>query len=556
MIISAGIALLAAWIVRGIIYAGVEFMPKINGAYYLVQARTVMETGRTGIPDLPLLFYLHATFAKLLMLLGIGDQAKCITLALKVSDTLLPPLTAIPAFILARDWLIGRGKGWLAMLAVVLFTVLNPSTFSLLADFQKNGFGMIWMLGFIVAVHCAGQHMSRTRLAWVGAMLLLAGATHIGVFGVTASFAALALVAYLALLKEYRKKLLIVLGIGLALIPVMIFAVRYGFDTKRADHLLRLIEEPVRLFQNGRESPGGGPPGMQGGARPGQPGIMPPTPGGMPGGMPPGGPPGGMGGVNVLGVPISQGVIIHSLAALVLILLIAHWRDVTPADRAIVLASMVLGLFLTSPFLDFDHGMRFGLMAFAPGAVMLAFALSHWQSKWGSRGLALLMITFTVLSSGSGLSSPMNQRPMVPVEGMSELASLKSYIPNPSRTLIVARHGLEWWVAWTLQTKIAHADAVKPEDFQRYEKVLYLQQSGGSSMMGPGGPMPGAPPGMARAGRMPGGPRGGPMAETQIPPDAHVLFKGKFYTLAAAASDAELQLDALKGALGADELPF
>jgi hypothetical protein len=35
-----------------------------------------------------------------------------------------------------------------------------------------------------------------------------------------------------------------------------------------------------------------------------------------------------------------------------------------------------------------------------------------------------------------------------------------------------------------------------------------------------------------------------------------VLFKGTFYTLAEAASDAELQLDALKGALGMDELPF
>ena len=422
------IVLMAAWIVRGIIYAGVEFMPKINGAYYLVQARTVLETGRTGIPDLPLLFYLHAAFAKLLMLVGIGDQARCITLAVKIADTVLPPLTAIPVFFLARDWMSARGKGWLAMMAVIAFTVLNESTFTLLSDFQKNGFGMIWMLGFILAVHRAGQQMSWQRLAWVGVMLLLAGITHIGVFGATASFAALAAVAYLLLLKEHRKKMLIALGVGVVMLAGLIAVVKTGFDPKRADHLTRLIEEPLKLFQGGREGPGGrpiGPPGAQAGTRMGPPGLTPPTVGGMRGGPP------GMNALTVFGIPLNQTIIIHAIAGLAVLMLLRHWSSVSPADRAIVLAALMLALFLASPLLDFDHGMRFGLMAFAPGAVLLAFALSHWRSRWGSRLVALLVIGLVAVGAYNGSASPMNRHATVPGEAMPELASLSRSIKNP-----------------------------------------------------------------------------------------------------------------------------
>ncbi len=524
-------ALLAAWVVRGFIYAGVEFMPKINGAYYLVQARAILETGRTGIPDLPLLFYIHAAVAKLLMVLHLGDEAACITLAVKAMDTLLPPLTAIPVYFLARDWMGDRDKGWLPALAVAIFTVLNASTFMMLADFQKNAFGMIWMLGFILAVHRAGQEMTWKRLAWVAVMLLLAGITHIGVFGATAAFAALAVLAYLALMPEHRRKLLIVLGIGVALLAAMLLVVKLGFDPKRAEHFTGLIAAPLKLFQSHE----GGPGGMMG------------PPSGMRGG-----PPGGM---AMFGMQMGQSVLIHGIALLSLILLIRHWRNVTAADRAIVIAAMLTALFLVSPLLDFDHGMRFGLMAYAPAVVLLIFALSRWESTL-STGIASVIIIAFIIGSVA-LSPPVGNQTTISAEAMPELAALQPYIPQPAKTLIVARHGLEWWVAWTLKTKIAHGNTVADTDTQKYEHVLYIQQTGGRGTMGMGGPPPGTPPRDQRPSPQPDArPRGGPFMEAELPQNARILFKGRYFTLAEGPSESEKQAESILQLFRPEPLPF
>ncbi len=551
------IALLTAWIIRGFIYTGVEFMPKINGAYYLVQARAILETGHTGIPDLPLLFYIHAGVAKLLMWLHFGNTEACITMAVKAMDTLLPPLTAIPVYFLARDWLGDRKQAWLPALAAGLFTVLNGSTFMMLSDFQKNAFGMIWMLGFILAVHRAGQEMTWKRLAWVGILLLLAGMTHIGVFGATASFAALAVLSYMALMPEHRRKLIVVLGIGVVMLAAMLIVVKLGFDPKRAEHFTGLIEAPLKLFKTYE----GGPGGMM---RP--PAGMPRLPQDGPAGMMRGGPPGGMG---MIATQIGQSVIIHGLSLLTLILLMRNWRSITSADKAIVIAAMLTALFLVSPFLDMDHGMRFGLMAYAPGVVLLLFSLSRWKSVTGTAILSVIIIAYTI--GTLAVSPPMANQTTVSAEAMPELASLKQYITRPEKTLIVASHGLEWWVAWTLKTKIAHGNAVTDADTQKYEHVLYIRQTGGRGMMAPGGPTPGLPPMNTQNGpKQNGGPprergddkdkaraRGGmPFMQVELPENSRILFKGNYFTLAEGPNEEEKKAEAIEQLFKPEPLPF
>ena len=65
-------------------------------------------------------------------------------------------------------------------------------------------------------------------------------------------------------------------------------------------------------------------------------------------------------------------------------------------------------------------------------------------------------------------------------------------IQRPDRTLVVAEHGVEWWSAWFLHTKIAQAEALRPEDWQSYETILFLEvKSGLVSLPGRGGPSPG-----------------------------------------------------------------
>jgi hypothetical protein len=139
-------------------------------------------------------------------------------------------------------------------------------------------------------------------------------------------------------------------------------------------------------------------------------------------------------------------------------------------------------------------------------------------------------------------------RPIISVEAQRELQTLAASVEDPAHTLIVARHGLEWWTAWTLHTHIAQAQALQPEDWTNYKYVWFIEQKQGMQMpFGPGG---GGPPVMGRGPRdgpmgmampLPGmmsrGPSGrggmpGGMRDAQIPDEASVLHEGKYFKLA------------------------
>ena len=79
LVIGAAVAL------RGWIYLRSPFSPGMNGAYYLVQARSILEKGALGIPDMPLTFTLHAAFAWVVQLFG-TEQAGAISFSVKLLD--------------------------------------------------------------------------------------------------------------------------------------------------------------------------------------------------------------------------------------------------------------------------------------------------------------------------------------------------------------------------------------------------------------------------------------------------------------------------------------
>src|SRR5947209_1738766 len=83
---------------RYLILLRTPLMPGINGAYYLVQARSLLEKGRLGIPDLPLTFMVHAVIAKGLQWLAGAPLERAVLWATKFTDAVIPPLAAIPIY--------------------------------------------------------------------------------------------------------------------------------------------------------------------------------------------------------------------------------------------------------------------------------------------------------------------------------------------------------------------------------------------------------------------------------------------------------------------------
>jgi uncharacterized membrane protein YozB (DUF420 family) len=231
------------------------------------------------------------------------------------------------------------------------------------------------------------------------------------------------------------------------------------------------------------------------------------------------------------------------------------WRrhEVQPWERALVVASAVLTLFLSSPFLSQDMSSRFQLMAFAPAVILVSFVAARSGIPALRFALVISIIAVVLATVPATVRSP--NGPSIVEASYTELASLQTSITNPSHTLIIARHGLEWWAAWTLHTDVAQATAVTDADWTTYASVLYLQETGngrGAGMRLTGMPgrsqapagsastRPALPARMPPTGTLPvqpGLPSGtapglpGGFGGITLPSDASTLYSGTYFML-------------------------
>ena len=128
-------------------------------------------------------------------------------------------------------------------------------------------------------------------------------------------------------------------------------------------------------------------------------------------------------------------------------------------------------------------------------------------------------------------------RPLITEDSLLELRSLAPLIITPNKTLVVARHGMEWWTAWALHTHIAQVPALRIADWQDFEAVFFLRSKNDSRPMPGGGPgafslwrmFGGAPP--PPGGHPPGGPAHNvnPMEDPEIPWGAETVHDGDHF---------------------------
>ncbi|MFZ2639379.1 MAG: hypothetical protein WA117_00215, partial [Verrucomicrobiia bacterium] len=293
------VVILAAIAVRSWLLFSTSLVPGMNGGYYLVQARALLTAGALGIPDLPLTFSLQAALAKLMQWLTGRDLESSIFLVVKLFDAMVPPLVALPVFLLGRAWSERAGRGaWLAVAAASVVALGSPAL-SMVGDFQKNSLGLVWLAGLIYALFMWKRHRTVGCGIGVVAMLGLTGLTHIAVFG-TALLLVAAVFAAGVLLprdeaggKRVRVAWPLVAG-GLAVAALAAGLVLWKFDPARIHRLANAFSNPTS-FLGGRRLPmrsptSGALPGFTKGGlqRSGEPMFGPPPGEGPMGGPPPG----------------------------------------------------------------------------------------------------------------------------------------------------------------------------------------------------------------------------------------------------------------------------
>lgn len=175
------------------------WVPGMNGAYYLVQARAVLERGTLGIPDMPLTFYVQAGVAWLLEALGGGSRGEAIVRAVKLCDAFLPPLAAWPVFVLTQHWAARLGRSVAVPLTAATLAALGFPLLTMVGDFQKNALALVWLSALCLALYSWLKAPSRPAGVRLLVCLALLGLTHIGVLGAALVLTGAVLIAALAL---------------------------------------------------------------------------------------------------------------------------------------------------------------------------------------------------------------------------------------------------------------------------------------------------------------------------------------------------------------------
>ncbi|MEI8030170.1 MAG: hypothetical protein WCH35_10375 [Comamonadaceae bacterium] len=457
------------------------YMPGVNGAYYLIQARAILERGVLGIPDLPLTFYLQAGLSWLLARAGGTVMTDAIMVAVKTCDAVLPVLVAWPVFVLVRRWAIARGQGDAVPLAAAALACLSMPWFMVVGELQKNSLAMVWFALLVTNLHGWLLQPTRRRALALVAVLLLLGLTHIGVLGASVVVTAATALAFLLRQSQgVRWKLILpMMGVGVLILLATSALVVWKFDPSRIQRLGSAFTDPFQFSWEGRQQPGQGRMWLN------PDGLLP-----------------------FLGFAI----------AIAPSLIVVWYRRIQleAADFAVVTGCALTVLMMTGPWFSPDKSMRFYLIALLPAIWVVSFGLTHMdRNAW--RQSVLGVIVLTGLGGSAWILIP-GGKPILEEATMVELENLAWHIQDRDHTLVVADHGVEWWSAWFLHTHIAQPQALSPNVWGRYKTVLFLKvKTGVVSLSGRGG---------SRPSRISGAPPGHPMPLPGIAEDSELIYDG------------------------------
>lgn len=358
--------MLAAIAARAWFLFSTPSMPGVNGAYYIVQARTLIERGTLGISDMPLTFYLHTALSWLLMKASGMTLTDAIMIAVKICDAVLPTLTAWPVFVLVRRWAQLRGRGDAIPLVAAALVSLSSPWLMVVGDLQKNSLAMVWFALLMTTLHGCLQKPTAGRRAVLLTVLLPLGLTHVGVLG--AGLLVMVTVLMVFVLDQgglFSWKLIIPwLAAGAALLLFTLALVAWNFDPTRILRLFAGFTDPIQFPSNGRQ-------------RPGQPTSI---------------------------LRLDAWLPFFAFVATVALALFIAWqrrKKMNASDFAIIVGAVLTVLMMTGPWFNQDMAIRFYLIAMLPAIVVGTFALLHIAGQKVQQAVLGLVLFIGVGSSAT-----------------------------------------------------------------------------------------------------------------------------------------------------------
>ena len=360
-----------------------ELIAGINGGYYPLQVRTLLETGHLGFSDMPLYFYLNAFIVKIASLLTNIDIDVLIIHTLKIIDSISLPLLVFPLYLTAISFF-GNERPKTFEIIFIGFATLSFSPLILTSDLQKNAFAIPLMLFFIYYLLAFIRSMTKKNILLSIIFIILIGLTHFGVFSISI------IILIISLLVIYRKKAI------LPILGILIFGILmvFLFDSSRAERLFSLwniiFEKPIILQ---------GP-------------LSPPD--------------------------LFNYIFSYVLLGLGILYLTKRKHDLSSYQRNTLTIFLPTIFILSFPLLDIEYARRFSLLLFIPQIIVL-FVLSDFFNKSLIKIIGAMLVLIT---TASVLLMTSNIKPSsITKEAFQDLKNIEQYISEPDKTLIIARHG-------------------------------------------------------------------------------------------------------------------
>ena len=412
-----------------------DLLPGLDGAYYWVQVRSVLNNFTLAFSDLPLVFWIQAAIAKV-----IGNVA----LAVRISDAVLPALSAIPIYLIAKKY-----KNPFLPAIAILVVLLHPvQLYFFTGDFIKNE-ATIPVVFFMALVLVNWDKKSkRFSIISLLALTLVITISHFGTF--LLAFMLVGTWALLQLRKSGLKFWLRGLAFSIVAFAVLLCVLAVLVPT-RYERLVNFLTTPTVIFQS---------PALDRILHSPSPSVM------------------------------TIAIIIGQSASIILGVIAWYSRSrFSFSDISLVIASLLTTFIFSSPLIGMEWSDRLTGLSIVSLSIAAIIIFGSVENLWHKAPIALLAAV--TLFSAIPLST-MEMKRVFSDQEYSDFKDFASHVSIPSNSVIVARHGVEYLSAWEFSADVVLDTYYESADLSSYSSVYYIQElkrftPGGKAPSGKGG---------------------------------------------------------------------
>ena len=423
----------------------------INGGYYPVQVRSILEHGHLAMNDMPFVFYVNALLVKSLAWLFPSQPLEALIIfGIKILGALSIPLVVIPLYKIINNYLEYKPAKLLEY-SLVTFVLFSFSPLYLSAEMMKNAYAIVGFTYFLYLFLCFLKCRSVKHGVFMLLTMIFIAFTHFGVFAISIIF------LFIYLVSIYKVK---------ALVPILVmaalgFLVVWWLDPFRAYNAINIFEEWFGLPWRIAFYPAG-----------------------------------------------IASFIFSVLISLALFFSIRN-DEVVAKQKQLITIFLWFIVGLSIPLLRFELWRRFNLMLFIPQTIALLLVFPYLIASYQKKFVVLLCMV-SILSVIYNLIEP--KQSSISTDSYKDLAFVADEVSNPEQTIVMVRHGLDWWIVWQLKTKIAQSHIkVDKSMVSKYKDIMFLRQNKGHNDLYPG--------------------PGSPFFNPSVPKNSILLYKSDYFEL-------------------------